>query len=76
MYSFLVSWKERGLLTSVFLLGLLSIIKASLERREQSMSLIQAKRLCRSRPIKAALRMQLVFLLYFRSKFPLMLRLY
>lgn len=76
MYSLLISWKERGLLTSVFLLGLLSIIKASPETRAQSMSLIQAKPLSRRSSIIAALRMQLLFLLYLRSKFQLMLRLY
>ena len=76
MYSLLISWKERGLLTSAFLLGLLSIIKASLETRAQSMSLKQSKPLSGSRSIIAALRMQLLFLPYLRSKFPLMLRLY
>lgn len=76
MYSFLVSWKViEGLYLCVSAWPAL-YYKGFCERREQSMSLIQAKRLCRSRPIKAALRMQLVFLLYFRSKFPLMLRLY
>lgn len=37
--------------------------KASLERREQSV-FNPGKRLCRSRPIKAALRMQLVLFFF------------
>lgn len=74
--SFFISWKERGLFRIAFLFDLLSIKKTPPETRAQSMPLTQAKPHSRSRSIMAALRIQILLLLYLRSKFPLMLRLY